>query len=305
MTLKAPNGNPSNLNPNQYYLVRTDAFKAWFGDWEKLAMAKLKDAGMDEVTLSYFSKDVSKVLDENGEPLVVYHTVKEKYNGFTKFRTVNDGNEIGSHFGNKEQALHVAKNALVENPKIFECFLNIKNPIIVDDMGYWTATNYEFIFRKKNIQYNKSGDLHGTTFVTVDDVFQALKDNDIDGMIYRNIYEGNGLSYMVYYPNQIKLADGTNTTFNNSNPDIRFNNGGLIASNGKKSNLNAQQYKLVRTKAFKDWFGDWENDPENASKVVDENGEPLVVYHGSNIDFNIFEENKIGLTDKGWYGYGY
>lgn len=53
-----------------------------------------------------------------------------------------------------------------------------------------------------------------------------------------------------------------------------------LAPNGKPSNLNAEQYKLVRTPAFKKWFGDWENDPENASKVVDENGEPLVVYRG-------------------------
>ena len=54
-----------------------------------------------------------------------------------------------------------------------------------------------------------------------------------------------------------------------------------LAPNGKPSNLNATQYEQVRTPEFKAWFGDWENDPENASKVVDENGEPLVVYHGS------------------------
>jgi hypothetical protein len=56
----------------------------------------------------------------------------------------------------------------------------------------------------------------------------------------------------------------------------------LLAPNGKPSNLTAEQYKLVRTPAFKKWFGDWENEPENSSKVVDENGEPLVVYHYSN-----------------------
>ena len=50
---------------------------------------------------------------------------------------------------------------------------------------------------------------------------------------------------------------------------------------GKKSNLNERQWLQVRTKAFKNWFGDWENDPDNASKVVDENGEPLVVYRAS------------------------
>jgi hypothetical protein len=48
----------------------------------------------------------------------------------------------------------------------------------------------------------------------------------------------------------------------------------------------------VRTKAFKEWFGDWENDPENASKIVDENGEPMVVYHGSEEDFNVFDKTK-------------
>ena len=39
----------------------------------------------------------------------------------------------------------------------------------------------------------------------------------------------------------------------------------------------------TRTANFKRWFGDWENDPENASKVEDENGRPLVVYHGTKL----------------------
>ena len=62
----------------------------------------------------------------------------------------------------------------------------------------------------------------------------------------------------------------------------KFEKGGeiLLAPNGKPTNLTAEQYRLVRTPQFKSWFGDWENDTENASKVVDENGEPLVVYRG-------------------------
>jgi len=55
--------------------------------------------------------------------------------------------------------------------------------------------------------------------------------------------------------------------------------GRLLTPNGQPSNLTDRQYAQVRTEEFKNWFGDWENDPENASKVVDENGEPLVVYH--------------------------
>ena len=77
----------------------------------------------------------------------------------------------------------------------------------------------------------------------------------------------------------------------------RNEQGQLLAPNGKVSNLTERQYAQVRTKAFKEWFGDWKNDPQNASKVIDENGEPLVVYHGSPIvTIDKFDlENSIGL----------
>ena len=85
----------------------------------------------------------------------------------------------------------------------------------------------------------------------------------------------------------------------------RDSEGNLLAPNGKKSNLTEKQYAQVRTKAFKEWFGDWENDPENASKVVDENGEPLVVYHGTNSKWNILDTKMFGKnTDDGYYGKG-
>lgn len=86
----------------------------------------------------------------------------------------------------------------------------------------------------------------------------------------------------------------------------RDSQGRLLSPNGNPSNLTEKQYAQVRTKAFKRWFGDWENDPEKASKVVDENGEPLVVYHRSSNKFNIFDINKIGTTtDTGQYGKGF
>ena len=34
----------------------------------------------------------------------------------------------------------------------------------------------------------------------------------------------------------------------------------MKAPNGNHTNLNEKQWLQVRTKAFKDWFGDWEND---------------------------------------------
>lgn len=63
----------------------------------------------------------------------------------------------------------------------------------------------------------------------------------------------------------------------------------MLAPNGEPTNLTERQWLQVRTEAFKEWFGDWENDPENASKVVDENGEPRVVYHQTSEQFTKFD----------------
>ena len=63
----------------------------------------------------------------------------------------------------------------------------------------------------------------------------------------------------------------------------------MKSPNGSDTNLTEQQWLQVRTPAFKEWFGDWENDTVNASKVVDDNGEPLVLYHGAKTDFWTFD----------------
>ena len=78
----------------------------------------------------------------------------------------------------------------------------------------------------------------------------------------------------------------------------RDSQGRLLAPNGNPTNLTERQWLQVRTKAFKEWFGDWENNPKNASKVVDENGEPLVVYHGTNFEFDAFSKDKRGNYTK-------
>lgn len=47
----------------------------------------------------------------------------------------------------------------------------------------------------------------------------------------------------------------------------------LMAPNGKPSNLKAGLWEMVRTRRFREWFGE--------SKIIDANGEPKVVYHGT------------------------
>lgn len=53
----------------------------------------------------------------------------------------------------------------------------------------------------------------------------------------------------------------------------------------------------VNSPAFRRWFGD--------SKVVDADGNPLVVYHGTSADFSQFSLGNFGKTDGGWAGQGF
>ena len=75
--LIAPNGAATNLTPRQWVQVRTPSFKKWFGDWEKHATAE------NPVGSLWSDDTVSKAVDENGEPLVVYHGTDK--GGFTEF----------------------------------------------------------------------------------------------------------------------------------------------------------------------------------------------------------------------------
>jgi DNA repair protein RadC len=386
----APNGKPSNLTPEQYKLVRTSEFKAWFGDWENSP------------------ENSSKVVDENGEPLVVYRAIQGEL----------DYQKSGYQFFTPN--INYAK---IYGNNLFSCFLDIKNlldfeyynKIIKDnkiDCGYsneglFQMGNYNLEKGLIKVYQSQLGCLQFDAPELADEIYDKL--NTAEGIVgYEAGHYGKAISYLIKNPNQIKLADGTNTTFDGNNPDIRFDDGGnvekkkkitlvldaltdstyfgssyntfrygykdvdivvnmvnkeygyakmkgkyavinvegewiegrsmnkniyntkeeaisyiinkltdedneyadggsvLLAPNGKPSNLSPEQYKLVRKPEFKAWFGDWENSPETASKVVDENGEPLVVWRGESKDFNVFEYKKLGSSLKtAWRNAGF
>ena len=48
----------------------------------------------------------------------------------------------------------------------------------------------------------------------------------------------------------------------------------------------------TETHQFKRWFGDWQSHPEHASKVVNEDGTPKVVYHGTGANFTVFKSEN-------------
>lgn len=54
-------------------------------------------------------------------------------------------------------------------------------------------------------------------------------------------------------------------------------------------NVNSISENQTETENFKKWFGDWQDDPAKASKVVNADGTPKVMYHGTNAEFTVFD----------------
>ena len=100
-------------------------------------------------------------------------------------------------------------------------------------------------------------------------------------------------NFVIWDEKQLKIigVEGLASEYENYNDDIK-------ASNDKRSNLIERVWQQVRTAAFKKWFGDWESNPELASKVIDENGEPLIVWHGTEEGgFDKFKVDGAGATE--------
>lgn len=85
----------------------------------------------------------------------------------------------------------------------------------------------------------------------------------------------------------------------NENNELLVSPGGPVSNLGKRSEL---WYKIVRTESFKKFFGDWQNDPNSSSKIVDKNGEPLVLFRGVAKDLSVddFYNEKYYRKKRSW-----
>lgn len=71
----------------------------------------------------------------------------------------------------------------------------------------------------------------------------------------------------------------------------------FAAENITGDTLDQQGNLQTDTPVFREWFDD--------SRVVDESGAPLVVYHGTVADFDAFDNSKTGANDRGLWGRGH
>lgn len=141
-----------------------------------------------------------------------------------------------------------------------------------DDVGYlnWGAQRLRIKLAKK----------YGANAIEMEDEYG----------ISIALLPGNGIRSVEAEFNPSK-TDSDNLRFSRSQEltEERYNQ----AKENGETELTFHQWKQVRSPEFKAWFGDWENDPRNSSKVINqETGEPLVVYHGTGREFNTFKKMK-------------
>jgi predicted ABC-type ATPase len=206
--LVAPNGKPSNLTPEQHKLVRTTAFKKCFGYWEN------------------DPENSSKIIDKNGEPLLVYHGTNQDFSTFDlktsgkRFNEEHNTNGDSGDYGMWGVGFYfspIKKFSQHYGSKVIKLFLNIRNPFVRDPNITGTDSEFQPV-RGKEASLK---------------LREEILSKGYDGVIHieRSQKEPAPIMQIVsFYPNQIKLADGTNTTFDPNNDDIRFENGGEITN---------------------------------------------------------------------------
>ncbi len=228
----------------------------------------------------------SKALNQQGRLEVVYHGTRDF--GFSTFKDIR-GSDYGlvAYFTNNRK---IAETYAYSNNSVYEGYLNIEKPFIVDAQG----DRYSWI---RNATITDSMDVHTanvwknmiketqgnpTSTATISAVVALyIKENpgSFDGVIIKNLkdeafsHKGtvNSTIYLMMNANSFKLTENKKPTKNN---DIRFS----LDSEGKR--LTAEQIEHHKD-----------------TVALDSNGNLQVLYHGSTeTNINIFDTELSGKS---------
>lgn len=214
--------------------------------------------GKDSKLLSILQTNSSKVVDENGEPMVVYHGSN---NEFTQFDTARIGSSTGTSDGrgfyfttDKNYAHSFSKDS-----NVMDVFLNITNPLSLKEKTITKGQLFDIIKRIDEKEFAADGEhwlvsnygnyydigIDGAIKEAVENEY-PYSDNDVELVnslisasgdfekVVDSVYETTGKSgeivpkdngtihYVVTSPNQIKSAINNNGHFSVAEDDIRY-----------------------------------------------------------------------------------
>ena len=195
----------------------------------------------------------SKVVDENGEPLVVYR-------GRRDGGGVVEIGEDGAHFTTsrayaqeyEERGREVAYGG--DAPNTIETFLRVSNPLDLREVIDASASKEDFKRRLSDAGLNLAEEMEypyrqkskvGTVSEYIDDYWEgveelrenpnntftdyigaAAKKSGFDGVVSWEFEDRDNPIFIVFSPEQIKSATENAGTFDAGNPDIRYSRGG-------------------------------------------------------------------------------
>lgn len=250
----APNGKPSKLNAVQYEQVRTKEFKEWFGDWE--LASKIRAAA--ETYRAQLSKAISGKLPS--------------HETLTLGATPNVLAALGA-----QDLPVVMPQSVISKATIIKHYLNenslsglveaINDPIMVFDSKDGKKKNF--------VVMTEITDTRGKTVVAAIHVGRRQDQHVVNFIASAYGKDNDGIF-------ESWMKDGL----------LRYQNTKKSLEWARVRGLQLPKIASIRgnEKILTD------NDVVNpvASAVLDENGEPLVVYHGTDADFNTFDKKTVG-----------
>ncbi len=248
--MKAPNGEPTNLNERQWLQVRTKAFKEWFGDWDLVEKSEaiLNREPVAELSGDEFVKNERSLIDNVAD---FFNSIGNKVNvkgiGEVELNKRAIKDSISHGLGrNKVVAFRAIPNILTKGQ-------------IIDKQSNWKGRGYNSYTISAPIT------IKGERFVAVAVVNELQQKGTHRFYLHEVVLQKNLQS------KEFKTVDK------------------------KYGSLQGDVAKVLKKLV---------NAKENSSKVVDENGEPLVVYHGTDADFTEFSIDFWGkngvLSGKGF-----
>ena len=202
-------------------------FKKWFGD--------------------------SKVVDENGQPLVVYHgSPSHDITTFDSDKTLYGEISKGfNFFTNKKSAYQnsaddyanfAGTNGYRRNGKVYETYLKIQKPLHIK------YTSNAMSLYNGDKRYSTPVEYYDTNYK---EIKEKYNNGDYDGIIIENTDKNNDDSIIYLVPNseQIKSV-GNRGTFDKSNPNIYYQNAGTNYQEQVQDVKNNLEYKKFVNKVL-------------------------------------------------------
>lgn len=208
------------ITPEAMYQQRRVKFAA-----ESLGGQELNQVAIDTPEFSNWFGD-SKVVDANGEPLVVYHGTTSNVQAFDRSRIgQNYGDEAGFFFTENPGNAGFSY-ASGEGGNVMPVFLSLKKPLVVKVDEF----NPDRAFFKDRLEIMESARLGKNDGVIVEDK------------------EGNKM-FVAFRPEQIKSATGNRGTFDPNDPNI-LNQGARGAFSPSEGMYRQAQGKVLYQSAY-------------------------------------------------------